>query len=199
MTTARRYSRMGEQVRADLHAKLASLAPLAVDWQHPHVELEIGSGDGAALLHRAQLFPQTLHVGVEVYLNGLHKTLAALAKVPAAHVRLTDHDGRDVLAAVPLNALNALHIYYPDPWRKTKHHKRRLITESFLALALQKIKPTGVLYIATDWADYAADITTLLPTAACASTPFPHWLPTKYEQKARREGRPTWYFTFSKK
>ena len=128
--------------------------------------LEIGFGNGEQLLHAASLDPARDFVGVEVHRPGVGRLLNGLAAAGVANVRVYCADVVDVLEREFADAaLAEVRIFFPDPWPKARHHKRRLVTPAFLGLLARKTAHGGRLHVATDWADYAAAIGTALEQA----------------------------------
>jgi tRNA (guanine-N7-)-methyltransferase len=120
------------------------------------VWLEIGFGGGEHLAAQAARRPQTLFLGAEPFLNGVASALRHIDQQGVANVRLHAGDARELLAALPSASLDRLFILFPDPWPKTRHHKRRLVQEDTVAELARALKPGGRLRFATDWKDYAA-------------------------------------------
>ena len=184
---------------------VAALFPATVE----RFELEIGFGGGEHLLALAEAAPATGVIGAEAFLNGLAKVAVRLAREPRANLRLHDGDARELLDRLPDACLDRVHLYYPDPWRKRRHWKRRFLVPDNIARLARVLKPGGELRFATDWASYAAfglanlraDPRFVWRAAAPADwlTPFPGWVRTRYEQKALREGRLPTYLTVERR
>lgn len=120
------------------------------------LSLEIGFGAGDALLARAQARPHINHLGAEVHRPGVGRLLLRVEALGLDNVRVLSRDAVDVLREQMAPAtLDELIVEFPDPWHKTRHHKRRLIQPDFVRLACERLKPGGTLYLATDWAHYA--------------------------------------------
>jgi tRNA (guanine-N7-)-methyltransferase len=163
--------------------------------------LEIGSGMGESTAALAAAFPEFDHLAVEVFEPGLAQLLMRLADTHLTNVALLRGDAVALLReCVPRDSLAAIRVFFPDPWPKRKHHKRRLVQPEFAALAASRLMPGGTLHMATDWDDYAVqmrqvcDAEPLLENTAAGEpggwTPRPSWRPvTKFEQRALREGR----------
>ncbi|HHW4678332.1 MAG TPA: tRNA (guanosine(46)-N7)-methyltransferase TrmB [Xylella sp.] len=118
--------------------------------------LEIGFGNGDALRFAARQEPGYDYIGIEVHAPGVGRLLSALAEDGSHHVRLYQYDAVEVLKKeIADDALDEVRIYFPDPWHKKRHHKRRLIQPLFAALLVRKLRVGGCLHVATDWADYA--------------------------------------------
>jgi len=168
--------------------------------------LEIGFGGGEHLAHIAGLYPNVPMIGCEPYLNGISGLLKHIEEKDVKNIRIYNDDVRELLAAFPDACLARAYILYPDPWPKSRHHKRRLIQKPLLDMLARIMKPGAELRIATDWDDYATWILEqLLPHPAFTwqadkatdwNQPWEEWIPTRYEQKARREGRTTSYMRF---
>lgn len=204
-TTARTSMRMDATAKSKLAERIA---PYALDMEADFAqfktrELEVGMGNGLALLQRAKAAPNTLFLGNEVYLNGVKSLVHALEKTPDIHnVRILTEDGRDVLNALPHNCLSRILVPFPDPWPKSRHHKRRIVQPDFLTLAHQKLALEGDFWVITDIADYALFALSHLyhHPSFKALTPQPNfgtapswWVETKYQKKAAKEGRLPWF------
>jgi len=179
--------------------------PAPIDWaalfgRVAPVELEVGFGKGLFLVHQSEAYPDVDFVGVEIIRKYQLFTATRLAKRKRANVRVACADAKPFLAHCVGDAtIDVLHVYFPDPWWKTRHHKRRLFTPEFAAEAFRVLKPGGRLSFATDVADYAAMVREVL-----AERPVWEYLPppeegtpahdldylTNFERKARQQGTP---------
>ena len=131
-----------------------------------HKVLEIGFGNGAALRFAAQHDPSRDYIGIEVHAPGVGRLLNALAEDNADHVRLYHHDAVEVLQnEIADGALDEVRIYFPDPWHKKRHNKRRLLQPAFAELLVRKLR-RGRLHCATDWEDYAEQMWDVLDATA---------------------------------
>jgi len=161
------------------------------------VQLEIGSGMGEATALMAAAEPDVNYLAVEVYEPGLAQLMMRAIDLGVGSLRLLRGDAVDLLTEnVAPDSLAGIRIFFPDPWPKKKHHKRRLVDPSFVALAASRLVPGGRLHMATDWAEYAD-----VMLAVCSAEPLlrnefdtwaprPDWRPvTKFETRARAEGR----------
>ena len=134
-------------------------------WDYPKifnnnnpVIIEIGFGNGATLLNNAASNPEVNYIGIEVFQTGILNILAALqdSDNTIANLRVCQADARVILAeCIPAQSLAGVQIFFPDPWPKTRHHKRRLIQTDFISLLAAKIQTGGFIHLATDWANYA--------------------------------------------
>jgi len=156
--------------------------------------LEIGSGMGETTAAIAKARPEVDFIAVEVHAPGVGSLLNRIAKEELANLRVIRHDAVEVLERMIDDAsLAAIHVFFPDPWPKKRHHKRRLVQPQFAALAARKLAPGAVVHAATDWPDYAAHMEAvfsaepLLEKAERGFTPRP---PTKFETRGRRLGHP---------
>jgi tRNA (guanine-N7-)-methyltransferase len=163
--------------------KIASARPLV---------LEIGSGMGETTIEVAKSHPEVDFVAVEVHGPGVGALLNRIDKDQLANLRVVRHDALEVLEHMVADAsLAAIHLFFPDPWPKKRHHKRRLVQPAFAALAARKLKAGGILHAATDWPDYAEHMdevfsAVLQPTAkGLVERPV-----TKFEARGRRLGHP---------
>ena len=216
--------RKGHRLRAQQSALLETLLPrLALDLSAPapsdlrtlfpkpaaaEVRLEIGFGGGEHLLAEAEAHRDLGHIGCEPFVNGMAKALAGIAARELQNIRLHFGDAADLLAWLPAGALGRIDLLYPDPWPKRRHWKRRFIQASGWRSSRACCGPGGTFRFATDWADYAAwtlalvqnspDFTWTAERADDWRRPWPGYAATRYEAKARREGRASCYLTFRK-
>lgn len=125
--------------------------------------MEIGFGNGEALLALTQQYPEKDFIGIEVHRPGVGQLLSALEQRRMTNVRLFCHDAIDILQnGIPDNSLNAVHLFFPDPWPKKRHHKRRIVQPPFVDTLYRLLCAGGLFYIATDWTDYAEHIRQVL-------------------------------------
>lgn len=165
--------------------------------------LEIGFGNGEQLLHAAAAEPERDFLGVEVHRPGVGRLMNALAEAGLDNVRLYNADAVEVLEhEIAPSSLAEVRIYFPDPWHKKRHHKRRLIQPGFLALLARRTAAGGRLHIATDWAGYAEHIRDVLAAApewqadpAHPGHGRPPWrTQTHFERRGLRLGHGVWDF-----
>ena len=127
------------------------------------VVLEIGFGNGETLVAQAAAAPERDFIGIEVHEPGVGHCLLKAQEAGISNLRLIMHDAIEVLRhQVPDGSLSRLNLYFPDPWPKKRHHKRRIVQPGFLDLVADRLKPGGSLNIATDWANYAEHIDEVL-------------------------------------
>lgn len=163
--------------------------------------LEIGSGTGETTAALAAAAPEVDHLAVEVFEPGLAQLLRRISDAGLGNLRLLRGDAVELLrTCVPPASLAGIRVFFPDPWPKRRHHKRRLVQPEFVALAAACLQPGAPLHLATDWAHYAEQMRAvclaepLLQNGPAAGpdgwTPRPEWRPrTKFEERAGREGR----------
>jgi tRNA (guanine-N7-)-methyltransferase len=176
----------------DAHALFGRTAPLVV---------EIGFGDGAATWRMAAAEPEKDFIGIEVHQPGVGRLLQALERERIDNVRIACSDAVPFLhERLAEDMLAGLRIYFPDPWPKKRHHKRRIVQREFLDLVAARMKAGGILHLATDWLPYAEHMLELLdPHPAFENLspsgdwcPRPAWRPeTKYERRGDRLGHET--------
>ncbi len=171
--------------------------------------IEIGYGGGEHLARKAAEEPETGFIGCEVFTGGIGKMVQAIDARGLKNVRLFTDDALKLLMALPDASIDAVYLLYPDPWPKTRHHKRRFVSPVTLKELARVIRPGGTFFFASDIEDYANwTLAHIVRTPEFAfepgapgswHQPYPGWQPTRYEQKARREGRMvSFYFGFKR-
>jgi len=170
--------------------------------------LEIGFGDGKALAEMAAARPEVDFVGIEVHRPGVGSLLQQVESHSLTNVRVICADAVEVLKTMlPDTALDKVFMFFPDPWHKTRHHKRRLLQADFAALVRKKLKPGGIFHMATDWKDYAMHMLVTMENAAgFANTSIdntfvmrPSYRPlTKFEARGKRLGHGVWDLMFER-
>jgi tRNA (guanine-N7-)-methyltransferase len=166
--------------------------------------LEIGFGMGGATAAIALANPETDYLGVEVHTPGVGALLKQIGELGLENLRIIQHDAVEVLQhMIPDASLDGVHIFFPDPWHKKRHHKRRLVQPDFVALLVRKLRHGGYLHLATDWADYAQQMQSVLAAnpdlvnTAAGFAPRPEYRPlTKFEQRGVRLGHGVWDLIF---
>lgn len=166
--------------------------------------LEIGFGMGESTAAIAQSHPENDYLGIEVHTPGVGSLLNQIEQLELTNLRIIQHDAVAVLQhMLPAACLNGIHIFFPDPWPKARHHKRRLIQPALIARLCQHLKPGGYIHVATDWEDYAVQILQVLQSepqlgnTAADYAPRPEYRPlTKFEQRGLRLGHAVWDLIF---
>lgn len=167
--------------------------------------LEIGFGNGDSLLTMAENNPQQNYLGIEVYQAGIGRLLVNANKLGLRNLKVINADATEVLKNnIKNNSLAGLQLFFPDPWPKKKHHKRRIMSAQFLQLLAEKLITGGFLHMATDWQDYAEQIKSILKAnknfknsqnSANDALIFKR-PPTKFECKGMKLGHRIWDFIF---
>ena len=167
--------------------------------------LEVGFGMGDALLAMASAHPERDYLGIDVYEPGIGATLAALADAGLDNVRIMRGDARELLAtALPPSCLRTVMIFFPDPWPKKRHHKRRLVQPDFVRLVGSRLEIGGTLQLATDWEEYAHYMLGVLEASEGfvnsspeGFSPRPADRPaTKFERRGEKLGHDVWDLQF---
>lgn len=164
------------------------------------VVLEIGFGMGASLVEMAKAAPDRDFIGIEVHRPGVGKLLHAMAEQGVDNIRVYCDDAVEVLQqCIPDSSLACVQIFFPDPWHKKKHNKRRLIQPEFVQQLRRKLQAGGVIHLATDWQDYAEQMLAVMSAAAGfrnlheGYAPRPESRPlTKFEKRGERLGHGVW-------
>ncbi|HTM76003.1 MAG TPA: tRNA (guanine(46)-N(7))-methyltransferase TrmB [Devosia sp.] len=203
--------------RAEVDAALPTLqikldGPLDPKTLFPEAErliVEIGYGGGEHLALEAGRNLTTGYIGCEVFTGGIGKMVQAINAQGLGNIRLFTDDALKLLLALPAASLDEVYLLYPDPRPKTRHHKRRFVSPTTLAELARVIRPGGQFHFASDIEDYANwTLAHILRTPSFSFAPknpgdwhqpYPGWQPTRYERKARREGRlVSYYFSFTR-
>ena len=172
------------------------------------LHLEIGFGMGHALFELATTHPDEDYIGIEVHRPGVGRLLDEIDKNEIHNIRLLKHDAIEVLKQqLPENSLNSVMLFFPDPWHKKRHNKRRIVQPDFIQLIHRCLKPGGVFHLATDWEEYSERMMETLTMAKgfrnLAGTgefsPRPDSRPvTKFEKRGLRLGHGVWDLLFEK-
>ena len=175
---------------------------------HP-VIMEIGFGNGDATWQMALAHPEENYLAVDVHRPGVGHLLLKLEENGIGNVRIACEDAVELLRQrIPRDSLAGVRIYFPDPWPKKRHHKRRIIQAPFVGLLAEKIQPAGILHLATDWEQYAEHMLEVMHNSRdfenLASDgkvyPKPEWRPaTKYEKRGERLGHGVFDLVFRRK
>ncbi|MGF6954690.1 tRNA (guanosine(46)-N7)-methyltransferase TrmB [Paraburkholderia youngii] len=187
-------------------------APQQPDWtgvfgREAQRVLEIGFGMGATTAEIAAQRPGDDFLGVEVHEPGVGALLKLIGEQSLTNIRIIQHDAVEVLEhMIAPDSLDGVHIFFPDPWHKARHHKRRLIQPKFVALLVSRLKRGGYLHCATDWQNYAEQMLEvlgadpLLENTADTYAPRPDYRPvTKFERRGLRLGHGVWDLVFRKR
>jgi tRNA (guanine-N7-)-methyltransferase len=162
--------------------------------------LEIGFGMGETTAAIAQAHPENNYLGIEVHSPGVGGLLKLIAERGLINVRIVQHDAVAVVEhMIAPGTLAGVHIFFPDPWPKKRHHKRRLIRPPFVHVLASCLAPGGYLHLATDWEDYAQQMLDVLNQEPLLVNTVPDYAPrpdqrplTKFEQRGRKLGHPVW-------
>jgi tRNA (guanine-N7-)-methyltransferase len=194
--------RQGRTTPAQARALETLYPKYGIAFSHQHISsprgapliLEIGSGMGETTAAIAKAHPEVDFVAVEVHGPGVGSLLNRVAAAELANVKVVRHDALDVLEhMIADGTLAAIHLFFPDPWPKKRHHKRRLVQPAFAALAASKLKDGGILHAATDWPDYAEHMDAVFskePLLEPAAHGFTSRPVTKFESRGQRLGHP---------
>lgn len=173
------------------------------------VILEIGFGMGRSLVEMAKQNPNNNYIGIEVHTPGVGACIAYALEQQVRNLRVICHDAIEILQDnIPDQSLSGLQLFFPDPWHKAKHHKRRIVQPQFVKLVMQKLKSGGFIHMATDWENYAEQMLEVLrqeqgltnTSATNDFIPRPDFRPlTKFEQRGHRLGHGVWDLYFVKR
>lgn len=172
------------------------------------VVLEIGFGMGKSLVEMAQNAPELNFIGIEVHKPGVGACIALAQESGVTNLKVYEHDAIEILAdCIPAESLTTVQLFFPDPWHKKKHHKRRIVQPEFVASIREKLKLGGVFHMATDWENYAECMLEDMQSSAgyknLSSTndyvPRPDSRPlTKFENRGQKLGHGVWDLQFAK-
>lgn len=169
---------------------LKSLFPMA-----QKIVVEIGFGMGEATIEVAKGFPETGFLAVDVHQPGIGKLLASIEECGLSNIRVMDEDAHLILRSmIDDESLDGIHLFFPDPWPKTRHHKRRIVNEEFISLIHSKLQSGGTFHVATDWHPYAEWIKERFaqsPLFVGGEVDRPQWRPiTRFEGQGIRKKHP---------
>ena len=170
------------------------------------VWLEVGFGGGEHMVHMAARYPEVGVIGCEPFINGVAMLLGKIRAAGVENVSVHAGDARDLMDVLPPASIDKAFLNYPDPWPKARHHRRRFVTPEHLIPLARVLKPGAEFRVATDIPDYVRqtleqmeardDFYAVAATPDVWHQPWEDWIPTRYEQKALREGRVPHYVTF---
>jgi len=179
-----------EEIYPQFELKQSALAaPQSAYPSNQPLTLEVGFGMGDSLAEMAVNAPERNFLGLEVHGPGVGHLMIQAASLGLTNLRVLNSDVWSVLPSLPAASLACFQIFFPDPWHKKRHHKRRLINAVFLDAVAEKLQPGGMLHIATDWQPYAEEIYDHLEShPAFSHCPAPARAETKYERRGQRLG-----------
>jgi len=170
--------------------------------------LEIGFGMGQSLLEQAKINAQTNYLGIEVHSPGIGSLLNAMDEEGITNIRVCNADAVEVLEKIDEQSLAGVQLFFPDPWHKKKHHKRRIVNADFVETILNRLQPGGFFHLATDWENYAEHMLEVLSAAEGFENTSeqndyiarPETRPlTKFEKRGQRLGHGVWDLMFIRK
>ncbi|MCW9015055.1 MAG: tRNA (guanosine(46)-N7)-methyltransferase TrmB [Gammaproteobacteria bacterium] len=172
------------------------------------VVMEIGFGNGASLFQMAQANPDRNYLGIEVHRPGIGHLLQLIDEAGLENIRISNHDAVDVIRdQIAEQSITRFQLFFPDPWHKKKHHKRRIVQDDFVTMLAHKLKKDGMFHLATDWEDYAEHMLAVLNRNKnfCNMSPDNTYVPkpeqrptTKFEKRGHRLGHGVWDLLFKK-
>lgn len=173
------------------------------------ITLEIGFGNGESLLQMAQAAPERDFLGIEVHTPGVGHLLKLMGENGVTNIRVLNTDAVEILKQrIPVGSLNRVQLFFPDPWHKKKHHKRRIVQTEFVDLISSRLSQAGVLHMATDWQNYAEHMVDVMQTRQdfqnlAENPPYsarPDTRPlTKFENRGLRLGHGVWDLLYQKR
>lgn len=193
---------------ADLqvHLPVADALVLFDQPDHP-LTVEVGFGLGRSLVQMAVASPERNFLGIEVHVPGIAQCLHEAGQAGVRNLRVLEADALEVLSGLPDASIDRLQLYFPDPWQKKRHHKRRFVSAERMALVVQKLKTGGWFHTATDWEPYALSMVDVLEQVhglrnrygAGQYAPRPDWRPlTKFERRGEAAGHGVWDLIYEK-
>ena len=190
----------------DLHDELIDFSALFK--RDAELVMEIGFGNGLSLAEMASVNPQTNFLGVEVHKPGVGSLLVQVKQRAIDNIRVSGDDAVELMKQIPANSIDRMQIFFPDPWHKKRHHKRRLIQAEFVESVVKRLKKDGVMHVATDWENYAEHVMDVLSANVNLANMSdredgfcikPDYRPeTKYERRGLNLGHGVWDMLFQK-
>jgi len=181
--------------------------PTELFGREAHTVLEIGFGMGQSLVEMAQNAPENNYFGVEVHLPGVGSVLNLAEEAGIENLRVSKDDAIEVLKLIPDNSLDTIQLFFPDPWHKKKHHKRRIVQAEFAQTLRRLLKPGGIFHLATDWEPYMEHMLEVMDVAEgynniagkgqCVPRPA-HRPLTKFEKRGQNKGHGVWDMMYRK-
>jgi len=212
--------RQGRITRAQQRALDTLLPDLGLPWaprpldaaaafgRHVPLIVEIGFGMGEVTAQIAAAHPQNDYLGIEVHSPGVGSLLDKVGRLALSNVRVIQHDAVEVMREmIAPDSLAGVHVFFPDPWHKKRHHKRRLLQPPFVALLASRLAPGGYLHVATDWEEYAREILAVLSSepllhnaAGSGYSPRPEHRPlSRFERRGLRLGHAVFDLLFQRR
>lgn len=193
----------------DSNAEALKSGDLRQAFAHPErpLTVEIGFGMGRSLVEMAKANPERNYIGIEVHVPGIAQCVYEAGLAEIDNLRVIDGDAIKILTAMPDNSINCIQLYFPDPWQKKRHYKRRFVVPKRMALVEEKLEVGGTFHSATDWEHYAAWMLEVLSSRDRLKNlageghafPRPDWRPmTKFERRGLEEGHVINDFIFEK-
>jgi len=194
------FNKLWDSYGVDYEAKL--LAPEELFGRKARLTLEIGFGNGMSLAETAEKFPDEDFIGIEVHDPGVGRCMRECEERGATNIRFFCHDAIEVLRdQLPDNSFDVVNLFFPDPWHKKKHHKRRIVQPEFIATLSSKLRRGGIFHVATDWPPYAEHIEEVMAAQQAlqaSDAPLP-WRPgTRFENRGVKLGHEIWEQIFVK-
>ena len=195
----------GQTKAMDAHWPVYGLEPEdRLDAEQPPRVVELGFGMGASLLEQCIAEPEKSFVGIEVHPPGVGRLLAGAAEAGVSNLKVFKHDGVEVLRdCIAPNSVDRFQLYFPDPWHKKRHHKRRIVQPEFVAQVRSVLKAGGLFHLATDWQPYAEYMLEVMQAApgfentADDYVEKPDWRPvTKFQRRGEKLGHGVWDLVF---
>lgn len=176
-------------------------SPIAAPFAPKPLWLEVGFGGGEHLVHMAARYPDIGLIGCEPFVNGIAMLLGKVRQMNLTNLTIHPGDVRDLFEVMPPGSVQKCFLNYPDPWPKSRHHRRRFVTQAYLTALARVLAPGAEFRVATDIPDYVRQTLDEVPQAGFdlvlqSAAPWEDWPSTRYEQKALREGRLPYYLTF---
>ncbi|HAE22192.1 MAG TPA: tRNA (guanosine(46)-N7)-methyltransferase TrmB [Spirochaetaceae bacterium] len=174
-----------------------SIEPRELFGEEAPLVVEVGFGMGIATAAIAAALPSTNFLGIEVYAPGVGKLLSEIERLGLKNIKICRHDALEVIGAMPPSgSVTGFHVFFPDPWPKKRHHKRRIMSAEFIRLLSERLKPGGYVYFVSDWEEYAEWTLERLAAEPLLANAYERWATrepwrpvTKFEQRALIEGR----------
>jgi tRNA (guanine-N7-)-methyltransferase len=208
MTAAQERALQDLWPRYGIEPEQNSLDPCSLFGRDAPLMLEIGFGNGDALIRMAAAHPENDYIGMEVHRPGVGSLMLRLEQEGIENVRVIATDASEALPRFPDGSLDAAYLFFPDPWPKKRHHKRRLVQPRFVEVLTRKLKRGAVIHLATDWQDYAEQMLAVLEQQAqlenlagrgCYAPRLAERPRTRFERRGLRLGHGVWDLAFRRR